>query len=303
MNKSNNNKILLVTHNGSFHSDDIFACATISLLLEKEGKDFEVVRTRDEETIRSGDYVFDVGGVYDKSADRFDHHQVEGAGKHENGIEYASFGLVWEKFGQELCGSADAAKNIESKLVCAIDAGDNGVDLVVEFKHETKPYFLQYAFNAFTPTWKNVNDESLYASFMECVEIAKKILAKEIAQSKDAIEARDRVLELYNQAEDKRIIILDKKYPYEETLSQFPEPLFVIYPRVDGAWGVKAQKEDHKTFKNKKDFPSGWAGLRDAELEKVTGVDGAMFCHRALFLVVAKTKEGAIKLAQIALES
>jgi len=50
-------------------------------------------------------------------------------------------------------------------------------------------------------------------------------------------------------------------------------------------------------------LPSAWAGLRDAELQKVSGVEDAVFCHRALFTAVARSKEGAIKLAQIALQS
>src|SRR3989344_2504806 len=95
----------LITHNGSFHTDDIFAAATLSVLLERKGETYEIIRTRDEEIIKTGDYVFDVGGIYDKEKNRFDHHQVGGAGKSESGIEYSSFGLVWEKFGEEFCNS------------------------------------------------------------------------------------------------------------------------------------------------------------------------------------------------------
>jgi len=54
---------------------------------------------------------------------------------------------------------------------------------------------------------------------------------------------------------------------------------------------------------NRKNFPKLWAGLRDEELQNVTGVPDAIFCHRGLFLAIAKSKEGAIKLAQIAVES
>jgi len=41
--------------------------------------------------------------------------------------------------------------------------------------------------------------------------------------------------------------------------------------------------------------------LRDKELQKVTGVADAIFCHRSLFLAVVKSKEGAIKLAELTL--
>ena len=111
--ETNNKK--LITHNGSFHADDIFACATLSLMLEKAGEKFEVIRTRDEEIIKTGDYVFDVGGIYDENLNRFDHHQIGGAGKRQGGIEYSSFGLVWKKFGEEICGSKEVALTIDKK--------------------------------------------------------------------------------------------------------------------------------------------------------------------------------------------
>src|ERR1035437_8212255 len=99
----------LITHNGSFHTDDILACATLCLMLEKKGEEFEIIRTRDEEIIKTGDYVFDIGYIYNPDLNRFDHHQSGGAGKRENDIEYSSFGLVWNKFGVELCADKKAA--------------------------------------------------------------------------------------------------------------------------------------------------------------------------------------------------
>jgi len=42
----------LITHNGSFHTDDVFACAALSLMLEKNNEKFEIIRTRDPEIIR-----------------------------------------------------------------------------------------------------------------------------------------------------------------------------------------------------------------------------------------------------------
>ena len=57
------------------------------------------------------------------------------------------------------------------------------------------------------------------------------------------------------------------------------------------------------TFKNRKDLPKSWAGLVDEELQKISGVPDAMFCHRGLFVANAKSREGAIKLAQIAVQS
>jgi uncharacterized UPF0160 family protein len=292
----------LITHNGSFHSDDIFAAATIGMMLERAGELYEIIRTRESAVIETGDYVFDVGDIYDASKNRFDHHQTGGAGKHANGIEYASFGLVWEKFGKELTGSEEVAAIIEKKLVSPIDAGDNGISLV-ENKSETSPYFIQNFFSAMYPTWKE-EDEDVDQIFLNAVKIAKDALKREIKRAADLIEARDSIIESYKNAEDKRIVVLDRNYPIDDVTTMLPETLFVIYPRtVTGDWGAKALRDGTKTFKNKKDFPEAWAGLRDEELQKITGVHDAVFCHRALFLSVAQTKEGAVKLAQIAVES
>lgn len=303
------NKLKLITHNGSFHADDIFAAATLSIYLEKQGESFEIIRTRDEEIIKNGDYVFDVGGIYDEKTNRFDHHQIGGAGRRsrsdsegDNGIEYSSFGLVWKKFGTELCGSPTSADMIDKKLVAPTDAFDNGFDLV-ENKYKISPYFIQHFFYSMRPTWKegNLNEDEM---FFKCVEIAKKVLEREIIHAQDTLLAEELVISAYKNIQDEKIIILDQHYPYEHTLNNFPEPLFIIYPRKnDSSWCVRTVRQDPKTFKNRKNLPKSWAGLRDEELQKVSGVSDAIFCHRGLFLAVAKSKEGAVKLAQIAVES
>ena len=77
----------------------------------------------------------------------------------------------------------------------------------------------------------------------------------------------------------------------------------MIYPKENNdEWCVKAVREKGKEFENRKDFPKAWAGLRDEEFQKITGVSDAVFCHRALFMAVAKSKDGAIALAKQALQ-
>ena len=292
----------LITHNGAFQSDDIFGCAALCLLMEREGQEFEIIRTRDPEVIKTGDYVFDVGGIHDEATDRFDHHQIGGAGKGLANIEYAAFGLVWKKFGKVLAGGEKAAEFINKRLATPIDAWDNGFDLV-ENKYDVTPYYIQHFFISMVPTWKeeNITNDEM---FLKSVDIAKEVLSREIIHAQDALVAEDSVTSIYNNTENKRVIVLDKNYPYEYVLNNFPEPLFVVYPRsADSLWGVKAVRENPKTFNNRKDFPKSWAGLRDEELQKITGVPDAVFCHRGLFMAVAKSKEGAIKLAELALQT
>ena len=120
-------KITIVTHNGNFHADDIFAVATLTLVFGEEN--VSVIRTRDPNIIQGADYVVDVGGIYDESKNRFDHHQKGRAGERDNTIPYASFGLVWKKYGEELSGSLEVAEKIDQILVQWIDAQDNGFQI------------------------------------------------------------------------------------------------------------------------------------------------------------------------------
>jgi len=291
----------LITHNGSFHSDDVFASAVFSILFEKRDQDFEIIRTRDEDVIASGDYVFDVGGVYDENDNRFDHHQVGGAGMRANGIEYASLGLVWKKFGKEICGSLKVADIIDKRLCAPIDAWDNGMDLV-KSTHDTAPYFLQYIFFSMHPTWRE-EDINIDEIFSKAVKMATEILKREIVQAYDMVLAETEVEAVYDQTLDKRIIVLAKNYPFEFILFNHPEPIFAVYPRkTGGSWGAKAIRSDLKTFNNRKDFPEAWAGKKGVELQALTGVSDAVFCHRTGYMCTAESQEGAIKLAQIAVE-
>ena len=58
-----------------------------------------------------------MGGRSDPATGDFDHHQKGGAGERENGIRYASFGLVWREHGEALAGGAEAAAAIDERLV------------------------------------------------------------------------------------------------------------------------------------------------------------------------------------------
>lgn len=292
----------LVTHDGKFHADDIFACAVLAILLKKQGYTVEVIRTRDEALIAAGDFVFDVGGIYDPAQNRFDHHQKGGAGERENGIPYAAIGLVWKTYGAELCdGDIELANQIDKFLIQPIDANDNGMELSTPTRDDVRSVFLQDALYAFRATWKE--DASTYdAAFLELVSFAKKLLARQIVATRDYLEGAKKVADAYATASDKRLIVLDGPYPCEEFLASQSEPLFVIAPRMEnGNWKVNTITVHPRTFESRKRLPAAWAGLRDQELETVTGVSGAIFCHNARFLIVAKTKEAAMALAQKAL--
>jgi len=294
-------KIRLITHNNHFHADDVFATATLLLALKKEIGEVEIIRTRNKEVIESGDYVYDVGGIYDANKNRFDHHQEGGAGERENGIPYSSFGLVWKKFGVEICGSQEIADVLDAKIVQPVDAMDNGIKTHKALYSEIEPYLIQNVIFVFNPAWPE--KENFDKFFLKAVEMVKWILGREIVKAQDIEKAKSVVDGIYNKTEDKRIILLDENYPWESILDKYEEPLFVVKPRSEGKWSVKAVPVEKYSFVRKKYFPKSWAGKTGEKLAEITGVKDAVFCHNARFVCAAKSKEGAIKLAKLALLS
>ncbi len=294
----------IATHSGSFHPDDLLSVATLCAVLKRRGaRCVRVVRTREQREIASADFVVDVGGEYDPSRNRFDHHQVDGAGVRINGIPHASFGLVWKAYGAELCGSEKVAAAIDEELVQVIDAIDNGVEICSSVINDVHPYTFGHALSAFLPSWKELADTKVTAdtAFTKALVFAEAVLAREIVRAKDAEEGRVNVERAYQEAEDKRIVTLDHSYVWGDVLRVYPEPLYVIYPQGGNKWHVKAVRNDPNSFKNRKDLPEAWAGKRDAELAQLTGVADALFCHKNRFLAVASSLEGAKKLAALAI--
>lgn len=288
----------VATHNGTFHADDVFSVATLELAF---ASGIEILRTRDEIAIATAGIVVDVGGVYDEHKDRFDHHQRDGAGVRPNGVPYASFGLVWKKYGLTLCGNQTLVDEIDQDLVQPIDAEDNGIDLSKNNRYHVYPFSISSAVHVFNPTWRE--EENSDKIFLECVALAKSILERIIARARDKHEADKFVVKAYESAKDKRLIILDNVYPARDILKNYPEPLFMIRlnPK-ENTWNLETVKDDPHTFKNRKDLPQSWGGKTGPELQKITGVKDAIFCHRNLFLAKAGSKNGAVALAKLALQ-
>jgi uncharacterized UPF0160 family protein len=289
----------MAVHDGKFHADDIFATATVKLML---GGNLKIIRTRDEAILAKADYVADVGNVYDPALKRFDHHMREGAGARENGIPYAAFGLVWKAYGEKICGSKEIADRVDARMIAPIDAEDNGY-AIYDPKGDTLPFTMQQFFYLHRPTWKE--SEELYDdAFPDLVALAEEVILREVEITRDILDARDIVEKAYASADDKRLIVLDVACPHGEVLAAHPEPLVVVSPRRGSTtWGVGLVPTGEHVFEDRIKLPEAWAGLRDEEMAQASGVPDAIFCHRARFLAVAKSKEGALALAKKALEN
>lgn len=295
--------IKIVTHSGGFHTDDVFAVATLLLL----HPDAEILRSRAPKEMKDADYVVDVGTEYDAGAKKFDHHQEGGAGKRENGIPYAAFGLVWKEYGEKLCESKAIARLVEEKLVVPIDAFDNGVDLT-DYKIEgVHPYLVENIFFSLEPTWQE-NNRTTEDGFRDALEIAKDVLEREIVHARAEVEGLKLIEDVYESTEDKQIVVMsDDSSLFDRGLLtkafvKHPEVMYVVRKHEGGQWQAVAAVDSMHSFATRKPFPAAWAGKRGEELAEITGVEDALFCHNKRFIAIAKSREGAVKLAQLAVE-
>ncbi len=290
-------KMKLVTHAGSFHLDDLFAIATLSLIYP----DLEIVRSRRKEDALDADFVVDVGDICDPEKNRFDHHQPGGAGLRENGVPYASFGLVWKKYGTLVCGDPRVQDLVDKKMVQPIDAADNGFNMYRETKPGLSPYLLDNAFKALTPTWRD--EGSADDTFNKILPLAQEILKMEIKKAKYFFEDTEIVKASYKNAPDKRIIVLEHPMAWKSVISRKPEPLYVIHPnQMTGEWIVACVRKTPLSHENRKLLPQSWAGKRNSDLERITGVKGAESCHNKRFIATTWSKEAAIALAELAVK-
>lgn len=261
------------THSGKFHADDVFGAALLTYI----NPEIKILRGHEVPEGFDG-IVFDIGGG------EFDHHQPDRR-ERENEVAYAAFGLLWEKFGPELVGQEEAER-FDRDFVQPMDITDN----TGTFNQ------LATAIGYFNPPWDSEQDEN--EAFEEAKQFALAILTKKIELIKSVGRAEGMVREALAEMKDD-ILILPKSAPWRKVVKETSTE-FVIFPSDRGGYcaqTVYAEKETTEDGKPnyKVEFPKSWAGLRDAEVEAVSGIPGLRFCHNARFLIAADTIEAAVQ--------
>jgi uncharacterized UPF0160 family protein len=291
--------MVVATHDGSFHADEVFAVAALRLL----GDPIEVVRTRDRDTVAGADLRVDIGFRDDAAAGHFDHHQREFERSRPNGVRLASFGLIWREFGARVCGGdQEVADEVDETLVQPVDANDVGQQLTQPLIDGVHPMSVNAIIGGFNARWdESLTEDEERARFDAAVDLAEGILAREVASAAAGRRAQRIVREAIAGAPDPRLVELPINAPWKQVLvPSTADALFVIYPKRQG-FGLEAVPRELGSFENRRDLPAAWGGLEGADLVAATGVDDALFCHAKRFLVVASSKSGIIQLAERAL--
>lgn len=129
--------VLIGTHNGHFHADEALAVYMLRLLPEYASA--TLVRTRDPALLETCHTVVDVGGEYDTSKNRYDHHQRSfDTAFPEHKTKLSSAGLVYMHFGKAVIAQHTKLpvdhldvdliyRKLYDDFIEAVDAHDNGI--------------------------------------------------------------------------------------------------------------------------------------------------------------------------------
>lgn len=278
------------THDGTFHADEVTACALLLLFgLIERGKIF---RSRSAEQLACCEFVCDVGGVYDASKKRFDHHQVDYSGS------LSSAGLILRYLLEQGKLSQELFDHLQKTLIFGVDTHDNGLELapagVCTYSHIIAMY---------NPAEHESPKEAENAAFFEALDFAAGLLKKAIHRFHYVRECRDLVERAMN--EGKEYLVFDKNIPWLENFfalgGEHHPAKYLIMPSHEH-WKLRAIPPSYEDKMNvRSPLPISWAGLLNEDLEKSSGIEGAIFCHKGLFVSVWKTKEAVLKALKKAL--
>lgn len=278
------------THDGSFHADEVTACALLIIfdLVDEE----KIVRSRNFEELKKCEYVCDVGGVYSLKDKRFDHHQLSYEGP------WSSAGMVLHYLLQSGHLDFEEYHFFNNTLVRGIDDQDNG------------RFFSEKGFCSFSDIIKIYNpreeqeefsDKDFFLALRFTVDFLRRLREKfrydracrEVV--KEAMEGSDLCL------------FFDRPLAWQENfffLGGASHPAaFVCFPSCD-QWilrGIPPNLE--RRMEVRIPFPENWAGLLGEELSKVSQIPGAVFCHKGRFLSVWSSREGCQRALQVTLET
>lgn len=314
----------IATHSGTFHADDVFGVGILMGVFPSH----TLIRTRKQELIDAADFAVDVGGSWDVTTGRFDHHQrgFDGArpahevdGTTVPGVGYASAGLVWSAFGTAYVKAwasgaghslddaavAEIVRSIDHSLVQYLDIVDTG-------QGDVSPgiFGLSSLIAQLNTHWLEEQGLDLAAKavlletrFREAIAITRKFLDHAISKKVAQLRAMDTVRNAPRLLGGRVLHLQEGGMPWTHVVvHEMPEVMFVIYPDSDGnQYQIKTVPVEAGSFTARMDLPDAWAGLRDGELAAVNGVADSVFCHLNLFIGGARSFDGAVKMAELAL--
>jgi uncharacterized UPF0160 family protein len=270
------------THSGTFHADEVTACAL--MILAGRVQEDRIVRSREPQILSRCEYVADVGGVYNPRQKAFDHHQLDYQG------DRASAGLILDYLQDQGDFSPALAEHLRRSLIWGVDAVDTG-----KFHPILGMCTFSQVIANFNPIAYEAAPEEQDRAFHQALEFTMGHVKRLMERFHESIAAQQAVKEA--MAASKTALVFDRAVPWQDAFfelggEQHPAR-FVIMPSGPH-WKVRAiPPTANDRMGVRQPLPENWAGLLNDELAKVSGIPGAVFCHKGRFISVWETKEAA----------
>lgn len=301
--------IRIATHDGAFHSDEVLAVAILTKLFPRH----QVLRSRKQEILDSADFVVDVGGVYDHTTHRYDHHMKDPPGDGQGHI-YSSAGLIWFHFARSYLQKIgiprdytyrdrpidlqqEVEKIINARWVYPIDRCDNGVTTGITPISEIV--------SAISPIDPEKSKETFDKKFLEAVSIVSHLLERACFHAADyAISKLHFARGEKEKLNDGKILLVDTEVKQFGNFSG-TDVHFVIYPGIDYSEDrtyyiirpiYRTESKQYKTS-----FPEDLFGMGRQEISD-KGYPGVFFIHHTGYIAKVDDKETAIRFCQALLE-
>jgi len=277
-------------HDGAFHADDVTACA---LLLHFEMIDRDkILRTRDLRRLATCDFVCDVGGEYDSSRRRFDHHQANYTG------DLSSAGMVLGYLFEEKIITEDFYNFLNRSLIHGIDQIDIGKSQP-QFGHCSFSQLISY----YVPISYQATDVQFEDGFNEALDFTLHILQRITLKFNYVQKCESIVSTVMKQMDE--CLVFETAMPWVEAFfacgGEKHTAEFVIMPDREH-WKLRGIPPSYeRRMEVRRPLPKEWAGLLDDDLKKASNIPGAIFCHKGRFVSIWETKEDAIRALKIVL--
>jgi len=271
-------------HDGSFHADEVTACALL-IVYDCADRD-KIVRTRDPQRLLQCEYVCDVGGVYDPARKLFDHHQASYTG------DLSSAGMVLLYLKETKRISEEEFILLNHSLILGVDAHDNG-----RAPQEIGYCTFSHVIANFNPPAADISEKESFHAFELALDFAIGHLQRLHERFLYNVECR----KLVKQEMDKSgyYLLFNKAIPWLENFfaldGEHLPALFVVMPAGEH-WKLRCIPPDYEhRMQVRLPLPESWAGLLEDDLKAVSGIPGAIFCHKGRFTSVWHTKQDALK--------
>lgn len=229
-------KVYAITHDGKFHSDEVFAVALLSLGYPN----LKVFRTRDDEMIDTvktdiNIFVLDIGDEHNSKLRNFDHHQLEDSG-------VATFGLVFDycinNGAKSLFDDVRAIHLFKKMIVDKIDHYDTNYNNVIYKARGIDVYTLQDVMTHLNTV--NTDDEDKQTiRFDNAVSIARYIIQSAITHCCDIVKSEDRYIDS-NKFDG---VLVSKRYIKGWTKYAKPDNVYTHLYREGEFWKVTPRDE------------------------------------------------------------